>query len=238
MTELSVLGGLEWIFDCFKPIDTVKQAIQVQRQEGRTKFLGRFWAMPIVIALLLNVPIFRSVSLSVEHDTIMMGFLLLSDSVKQALGGFVLLAILRIFRIRLDTTVAMGCYTIFVIYSPIFALMELHETYIRDLVLVNIKAQHLELLDSLTFWLGGKAKPSPDDVTNWPSVIAITNWIYQIRNVFNLVEIVFVAECLSQIIAANRFRTYFAVTVGSFLFFVPAFLAAAVQAAVVFTAAK
>jgi hypothetical protein len=238
VAELNVLDGLEWSFQALKPLETIKRAITTQYVDGRITFLGRFWTFPILFTIALNLPIFRTLGLDIDHDVVSMGFILLSTSIKQALGGFLLWLILRIVRVEANLSVVLGCYTIYVIYSPFIALLELPANYIKYNMLINLKSQHLSILDSLGFWLDGRAAVPMNDIvkSTWFMTVAVV--VDFISPIVNLIEIVIVSEGVVQFMNGDRFRTYCAVTIGSFIFVIPAYMSTFVQWAVVLSAAK
>ena len=144
--DLSTFSGLQWFFQCLKPLDTIKSCIDVQYKDGRTAFLNKFWIVPISLTVILNFPLFRTIGLDVEHDGLSVLFLFFSTSVNQAIGGFMLMTALKISRLPIKLEVALAAYTIYVICSPAIAPLQIPSNYISYNLLVYIKSQHL------SFW--------------------------------------------------------------------------------------
>jgi hypothetical protein len=162
----------------------------------------------------------------------------MSISLNQVLGAFILLGVIKVFRILTDASIVLGSYTIFVIYSPIMALAGLPADYSRAVVFTIVKSQQLDLFSSLSYYLRGMAKPAADSIINGQFFVVTTYWLGLFSAALSLVETVLVAECLYQTTSTTRFNAYVAVTVASLFFVLPGFVEFVTTGVLVWAEAK
>lgn len=238
MVELTVVSSVEWLWYCARPLDVVADAVATQRSEGRRAFIVKFWVAPIVVTLLFNIPVLKSLSIDVDRSAFAIATLLLSVSLNQVFGGIILISIIKIFNIKAESTVALACYTLFVVYSPVTAIFGLPASYSRGLIVAGVKAQQLGLMDSFSYFLRGLAKPAEDSIVSYAFYIGMNNVFALMNWALSMVESVIAAECLAKLTDVTRFRAYLAVTAASFLFVLPGIVAMFLQLIVIWTWTK
>jgi hypothetical protein len=144
------------------------------------------------------------------------GYLILA-SLRSFIAVALLFALLKLLHLRSDFGAVAVCYTIAVVYTPVFSVLAMPSASNIIAILSQIKLEHLgtpyELVNYLIQHSKEFDKSSPQ---HGPLII-----LSELAGVVVLISNMLVAECLAQSLSNDRFKTYAAVWVASAASLVP-----------------
>jgi hypothetical protein len=206
---------VDWAVHVFRPIEMVNQLVKKNYQDRLTETIYKFWLLPIGVSLLINAVILYSYGIDVEAHKAFSALTVVLDTVELVAECFILFGLL----IAMGATVRVGdvfvCYTVIVIFSPLFTLLAAPNVYYRVSLLEQIKGQHLDFAASLKYFLNNAADLAKliNEQLYFPGR-PILGYAYETLNI--LLKVI-LAESLTQLLIFDRLKTYAAVCIASII---------------------
>lgn len=133
----------------------------------------------------------------------------------------------KLFRQTANLNIVVVCYTLIVIYAPLFSLLESPGLYSQLLIVSQLRAQQLEFAETIKFLFAHASELKPSDFQ-----VALTTILQQIEGAIFIILSVFVAESLAALLLNDKFKTYLAQWLSSIVSFFPIAILNAIWVAV------
>jgi hypothetical protein len=222
---------IAWARQLASPSELVRSCLQ---ESDWMIVIAKFWAFPIVLSIAIDgALVLHAYGLDLHLQPTALLLYFVYTCLKWLIAATAIILLLKLFGLTSRFNVVVSCYTIVVIYAPIFSLSESPNAHYQLSVLSQVKAQHLDLIDSIKYLvLHVKEMKQPTVPGSLLFVLA------NLEGVFVLVSSVFAAESLTQYLLNDRLKTYLAVWLSSLVSFFPTVLLTIFKTGVVYSYIK
>jgi hypothetical protein len=201
----------DWAIHMFRPVAMVNRLLDKNYEDKLTETVFKYWLLPIVVSLLINSVILYSFGINVEEHKFLSALTVVLDTVELIAECFILYALLVMVGARPYVGDVFVCYTVIVVFSPVFAILAAPNTYFRIAMLEQIRQQHLSAAASLQYFLDNAAnlKKLIDEKINFPG----QNILLAAYTILSISLRVVLAESLTQVLVFDRLAKGFALDI-------------------------
>jgi len=219
---LEAVTGLDWVTQLSNPTRLMRSALDEQRKNELPSMFKKFWLFPILLSFTLDGILFYVYDIDFESHPLFIGLYILCITFKLFFDALFLYAILWLVGSRPAFGVVCACYSVFVVFSPILSVSSIPATYHQYSLIQEVKAQHLDAINSWLFYRDHVQQQGKTINQNNASVLeSLSSIIEVVSYIVQLIASVFVAQGLSESLAADRFKTYIAVCITSWVSIIP-----------------
>jgi hypothetical protein len=222
---------LDWSRYVFSPLSLVRESILKNLHNDVSVLVYTYWLFPILLIIATDAVVLHFYGIEFKIDQAFTLLYLAFACLKLFFGAFILFGVLRIMRVKVTQGIVFLCFSIVVMYAPLFSWIGVPQAVHLYDVLTLLKAQNLGAADTLSyFWHHAReinetlAQPLP----------AIAPYLTMVSYAISLLSSMLVAECLAQMLEMQRPRAYIASAIASVLNYVPAILLGLFQIILVF----
>jgi hypothetical protein len=197
-----------WFRSLFAPVAIVRECIKNNLQDDLTNLFAQHWVVPGMIILATNAFVLHQVGIEIKSDAVLIALYMLVACGRLVFEAFVLIIMLRLLKLRVQQGLVLVCYTIAVVYAPLFNWLSVPAWIHQHAILGFIKSQNVEVGDLPSYFLNNIQLISErfgPPLSRWGGEISSANWC------MNLISGTLVAECISQSGNVARQRVYVAV---------------------------
>jgi hypothetical protein len=208
---------IDWGRYVFVPLSLVRESFEKNLQNDIGSLVRAYWGVPITLSVATDAVVLHLYGVSFFSDPAFSLLYLTLTILKFLFGAFILYGVLRLMNAPATQGIAFVCFSIFVIYSPLFAWGKIPQAvHVYD-VLLLLKGQHLTIRDALSYFLTHAVEI--DAQTPVPTIAPIFRLLTYTISLFSSMM---VAECLTQmILTLTRTKAYVATAVATVLTSVP-----------------
>jgi hypothetical protein len=206
----------DWVHYLANPSELVVLCIQ-ESKSGSRAVVEKFWFFPIGCSMAINaVLVLRAYGFDIQSQAPALAIYFVYMCLKSLFGAIAITVLLSLFRFTPRRDIVFSCYTIVVMYAPIFSVLDCAGSYYQLEILSQIKAQHLDFADSFRFLRAHANEMKQSEIQ--ATVITVSA---QLESAMFVVANVLTAECLTRYLMNDRFKTYLAVWLSFFVSFLP-----------------
>jgi hypothetical protein len=177
----------------------------------------KFWLFPIGLSIALDLAlVFTAFGLKLESGGPAFALYLVYSCLKWFIGAAAISLLLKVFGQTARLDIVLACYTLFVIYAPIFSLCTSPNLYYEMWLALQLKAQNLDLVDTLSYVVAHAKDLKPSGVQNF-MILASS----QIVSAIFIIPSVLLSEILTNRLINDKVKTYLAVWLSSFVSLLP-----------------
>jgi len=214
--EWPIVAIFRWSQWIANPPKLISQCLSEGYQNDTPRLIKDYWTLPIFISVAVEAIVLTTYNIDLLSTPALLLIYLLSVCLRSFIAIAILFALLKMFHIRSDFGVVAICYTIAVVYAPVFSAFEIPSFSYSISILSKLKLENVSPYDLVTYLIQHnsefqKSNPQYGPLRIFSDLAAI---VFLISNML-------VAECLAQALSNDRFKTYAAVWLASVAGFVP-----------------
>jgi hypothetical protein len=221
-----------WLRSFFAPVAIVRECIKNNLQDDLTNLFGQYWAVPGMAILATNAFVLHQFGIEIKSDPVLIALYLLVACGRLIFEAFVLVIVLWLLKLRVQQGLVLVCYTIAVVYAPLFNWLSIPASLHQHAILSFIKNQNVETGDLFSYFFKNIEVITGSTGSAFPKYwaeIGAANWC------MNLISGTLVAECISQAGNVRRQRVYVAVFLAQVADVIPTVLLTLVQTLITFS---
>lgn len=206
-----------WMARLSAPSELVRSCVQESSRSTWNGVVKKIWAFPIFCSVILDAVLtFSAYGFDLSSNIPILIAYFLWTITKWFIAAAAVYLSLKLFRLTATFGVVVACYTVVVIYAPVWALIESVVTYRQVEILSILKAQHLDFTSVLSFIVSHSDLFKQSDMQSY--VLPIS---FQLESALYLSANAFVAESIAHYLLNDKFKTYLALWLSSFVGFLP-----------------
>jgi hypothetical protein len=208
-----------WMARLTSPSQLVRSCIQENSVGGWTGIVKKYWAFPIFCSVILDAVItFSAYGFDLSSNIPILITYFLWTIMKWLMAAVAVYLSLKFFRLTATFGVVLACYTVVVIYAPVWTLIESGATYHQVEILSILKAQHLDFFSTGAF----KFIVSHSDLFKQSDMQSYLLPIsFQLESALYLIPNAFVAESIVHYLLTDKFKSYLALWLSSLIALLP-----------------
>jgi hypothetical protein len=221
-----------WLRSFFAPVAIVRECIRNNLQDDTGNLFGQYWAVPGTAILTTNAFVLHLFGVEIKSDPVLIALYLVVACARLIFEAFVLVIVLRLLKVRVQQGLVLVCYTIAVVYAPLFNWLSIPASLHQHAILSFIKSQKIEAGDLISYFFANIEEITRSTGPAFPKYaveIGAANWCV------NLISGTLVAECLCQAGKVLRQRVYVAVFLAQIADVIPTFLLMLIQTFITFS---
>ena len=202
---------LNWLRGLLEPISVVRECIQKGLQGDKTSLFTQFWAVPVAVILVTNWFVLDVVHIEIKSRPVLFILYVFIACGRLILEAFILISVLRLFKLRIPSGLVLVCYTIEVVYAPLFSWINVPTSIRTHEMLLFMKSQNVTLENIIPYFfqhidlINQNVGPP---IPAYNAELAVASWC------MNLLAATLVAECISQAGKIERRWAYICVILG------------------------
>jgi hypothetical protein len=223
---------LNWIRSVFAPVAIVRECIKNNLQEDMPTLFGNYWAVPGMAILATNAFVLHQFGIELKSDPVLIALYLFVACMRLVFEAYVLVVVLGLLKLRVPQGLVLVCYTIAVVYAPLFSWLSIPASLHQHAILSFIKSQNVEAGELVSYFFKNideiTRSTGPPFPKYWAEIGA-ANWCV------NLISGTLIAECITQVGKVRRQRVYVAVFLAQVADVIPTILLTVIQLFITFS---
>ena len=228
----SIIAALfAWLVQLFRPYSIVRAIFEQNLQDNPSGIVASFWFIPIVLLLGTDFVVLHFYGADFATYWPLTLLYLAFVSLKLVFEAFVLFAVLRLMSVNVTPGMAFVCFSLIVIYTPLFSWIGIPQAVHTYDLLTLLKSQHLNFADTVTYFFVHAKEINEKLAYSAPRVVLN---ISVAGSVVYLISATLLAELVSQMLNVERPKAYVVTAIATTLNYIPAVLVGLFQIAIVY----
>jgi hypothetical protein len=221
-----------WLRSFFAPVEIVRECLKNNFQNDLPNLFGQYWAVPGMAILATNAFVLHQSGIDIKSDPMLIAMYLFVACGRLILEAFVLVMALWLLKLRVHQGLVLVCYTIAIVYAPLFNWLSIPTSLHQHAVLNFMKSQNVEAGDLASYFVNNIdviIRNTGSALPRYWAELGAANWF------MNLFSGTLIAECISQAGNVGRQRVYVAVFLAQVAGVIPTVLLTFVQMLITFS---
>lgn len=202
----------EWATLVFRPLELFTYVIRDKPGSDAIKVMTRFWWLPIFFTVLVDGATLHTFGIELNSEPVFSLAYTTISILKPFCEAILLYYVLRLMKIDITLELVFICYTMTVIYAPIFSWLKIPSLIQNYSLLVHLKSQHLDATGTFQYFTAHSKEIMKSISLPFPSVAP---YLSSFSSVISLLASTLVAECISQSGEISRPKAYAATAVAT-----------------------
>jgi hypothetical protein len=193
---------------------------------------GNYWAVPGMAILATNAVVLHQFGIELKSDPVLIALYLFVACMRLVFEAYVLIVVLGLLKLRVPQGLVLVCYTIAVVYAPLFSWLSIPASLHQHVILSFIKSHNVEAGELASYFFKNIDEITRSTGPAFPKYwaeIGVANWCV------NLISGTLMAECITQVGKVGRQRVYVAVFLAQVADVIPTVVLTVVQLFITFS---
>jgi hypothetical protein len=200
--SLETIG--DWATQLTNPPNALNRYVIESSRYGFRGVVRRFWLFPIIFSIFLDtVLVFSAFGSDLQSKGPAFALYLVYTFLKWFIGAGLIHLLLNCFRQTSNFNIVVACYTIFVIWAPIFSLLESPGLYNQMWLVSQLRSRQLDLVGTIKYLMDHANELKQPEFWSFATTL-----LWQVESAIFLIVGVFVAESLTTRLLNDRVKTY------------------------------